>query len=154
MTVVYTASSHGERGKRRTRTTTATRLVYTTRVGSMAYDIRGRNSVVTGERIAIAARGPVETAWRVYPDDYDRSGRVMARDIITNGFIDARAAINRARHAKLDVAAAVVRGGFMHPAAGSTTTTQGVRHHHGKMQARVRNPCPGRVGSSGCSLSM
>jgi hypothetical protein len=145
MTVIYTASSHGERGKRRTRTTTTTRLVYTTRAGRMAYDIRGRNSVVTGERIAIAARGAGETAWRVYPDDCDRSGRVMARDIVTNGFIDARAAINRARHATLDVAAAVVRGGFMHPAVGSATTTQGVRHHDGKIQVRVRNPNPGRV---------
>ena len=88
--MTYTAFSHYGRGKvRRTRTTTATRQVFTTRTGGMNYDIRGRNIVVTGESIAIAGRGAVETRWRVYPDDCDRHGKVMAIDIVTMGFNDA-----------------------------------------------------------------
>ena len=101
--------------------------------------------MAVGERIAITGRGAVEARWRIYPHDCDRHGRVMAVDIVTMGFRDAHVAINKARHATRDVAAAVVRGGFMHPVVGPATTTPGVRHHGGKIQARVRNPSLGRV---------
>jgi hypothetical protein len=101
--------------------------------------------VVIDERSAIASRGGKAT-WRIYPDDCDRDlGRRMAVDIVVMGVTDARRAMNRARHATCDVAAAVVRGGFMHPVVGPVITTPGVRHHGGKIQARVRNPSLGRV---------
>ena len=145
MTVIYTASVRRGGGRVGTRTTTATRQVFTARTGSMTYDLRGRSSVAVGERIAITGRGAVEARWRIYPHDCDRHGRVMAVDIVTMGFRDAHVAINKARHATRDVAAAVVRGGFMCPTVGSATTTPGVRHHGGKIQARVRNPNLGRV---------
>ena len=148
MTVIYTASVHRDGGKARTRTTTATHKVFTARTGSMTYDLRGRSSVAVGERIAITGRGAVEARWRIYPHDCDRHGRVMAVDIVTMGFRDAHVAINKARHATRDVAAAVVRGGFMCPTVGSATTTPDVRHHGGKIQARVRNPSPGASGKS------
>ena len=148
MSVIYTASVRRGGGRVGTRTTTATRQVFTVRTGSMNYDIRGRSSVVIDERIAFASRGGKAT-WRIYPDNCDRDlGRLMAVDIVVMGVTDARRAMNRARHATCDVAAAVVRGGFMHPVVGPATTTPGVRHHGGKIQARVRNPSPGASGKS------
>ena len=152
MTVIYTASVHRDGGKARTRTTTATHRVFTARTGSMTYDLRGRSSVAVGERIAITGRGAVEARWRIYPHDCDRHGKVMAVDIITMCFNDAHVAINKARHATRDVAAAVVRGGFMCPTVGSATTTPGVRHHHGKIQAPCEEPQSRASGSSRCSL--
>ena len=142
MVVTYAAFSHHSRGKvRRTKTTTATHIVYTARKGPLRYDIRGCNHIPRGERIATAH----ELGWHVRSDGSEGLGEVVVRGIVPGCLRDALAAVKAMRGSEGAVVE-MVRDGHWAPTSGPTTVARGVSHHGDVIQAREEPPtlvaCP------------
>ena len=140
MTVTYDAFSHYSRGKRRTKTTTSTHIVYTARKGPLRYDIRGCNHIPRGERIATAH----ELGWRVRSDGSEGLGEIVVRGLVPGCLRDALTAVKSMRRSK-EAIVEMARDGHWAPTSGPTVVARGVSHHGDVIQAREEPQALGRL---------